>query len=271
MPAAELTRLRMQINQLILIFNQPVEFSRRLHDLLNLYANHAYRAGQAVHPRSLQASYRVPTLVMRQLELELGKTCQEVPRQALDLLDTLWEDSYVEPRLLAASLLGAIPLEGYAGEVIQKLRQWGRPEENLMIFTTLTERGTVNLRKQAPEMLLNLIDEWLESATPLQQAVGIRMLLPLIHDQTFQNLPAAFRMLSPLMQNPQPALHADLLAALREFIHRSPVETGYFLRQVLSLTEGNTTARLIRRVINEFSPDQQISLRSALSAKNTSG
>src|SRR5512142_2159797 len=123
MPAAELTRLRAQINGLITRFADPNGFRLALRDLLELYANRAYRPGQAVQPQPLLPSYRVAPLIMQQLELELSKTCQEQPAAALELIETLWHDPFLEPRLLAATLLGNIPA-GLGKAVTQKLRAW---------------------------------------------------------------------------------------------------------------------------------------------------
>src|SRR5574338_435554 len=104
MPAAELTRLRMQINGLIQQFGEPNSFRTSLRDMFETYANLAYRPGQTVLQKSLLPSYRAPKLVMRQLELELGKTCQERPADALAVIEALWRDAYLEPRQLATVL-----------------------------------------------------------------------------------------------------------------------------------------------------------------------
>ncbi len=267
MPAAELSRLRLQINQLILIFGQPQEFRRRLHDLYRLYANHAYRAGQAVQAQPLFPSYRVPALVSRQLSLELGKTAQERPQDALTLVDALWADEYLEPRLLAAALLGNISV-AYRSAVLEKLRAWGTPKENIHIFAALAQDGTVQLRQSAPKELLALIEEWTGSMDVQQQAVGIRALLPLIQDERFSNLPIIYRILSPLLQSVSGAYQPDMLEAIQALIRRSPMETGYFLRQALVQANTPVTARLVRKVIPEFPVEQQASLRTALAAKN---
>jgi hypothetical protein len=267
MPAAELSRLRLQINQLVLIFNQPDEFCRRLRDIYGLYGNHAYRAGQAVLPQSLLPSYRVPALVTRTLELELSQPCRENPRLALPLLDALWKDSHLEPRMLAAVLLGTLPVAEVGDEVVEKLREWGKPEENLRIFNLLAERGTVRLRRESPDRLIRLVEEWLSSPSSNQQAVGLRALVPMINDTAFENLPVIFRLLAPGVQSASPALQVDLMAALQALIGRSPVETAFFLRQALSLAENQNTARLVRRCLPAFPPSQQSGLRTALEAK----
>src|SRR5512133_240608 len=173
MPAAELTRLRAQINGLITRFADPDSFRLALRDLLELYANRAYRAGQAVQPQPLLPSYRVAPLITHQLELELSKTCLEQPVQALEVVEVLWHDPYLEPRLLAAALLGAIPAnQGEA--VIQKLRAWAVPAENFRMLDALFRHATTILRREAPQLLFSLYEEWINSPQPNTRSLGVR-------------------------------------------------------------------------------------------------
>lgn len=267
MPAAELTRLRTQINGLIQQFEDPDALRVGLRDLLDQYANRAYRAGQAVHSQPLLPSYRVPPLVMRQLEMELGKTCQELPDAALATIETLWRDPYLEPRLLAVNLLGAIP-PSHSEAVAEKIRAWAVPSENSQMLDALFQQGAAGLRRFAPQLLLNLVEDWLNSYNLELQALGIRALVPLIREPSFQNLPAVFRLLSPLMHSIPAALQTDLQIAIETLAGVSPTETAFFLRQVLSLSSGQATARLIRRCLPAFSAEQQASLRKVLNAAN---
>lgn len=269
MPAAELMRLRQQINQLILSFQEPENFCRLLRDLLDLYAHHSYRPGQAIQPQPLLPTYRVPPLVMRQLTLELGKTCQEQPQQALAVVATLWKETYLEPRLLAASMLGSIPVESSKEGVLGLLRAWATGSENHRLITAVMETSTQLLRREAPDRLLQLVDVWLSDPSPAQQSVGIQALIAMVNDQSFENIPAVFRLLGPAVQNVNPRLQADLQLVLQALIRRSPVETAYFLRQALSLSVGTNTARLIRRMLPEFEPAQQASLRAALGTRSS--
>ncbi len=268
MPAAELSRLRMQINGLIDRFSDPAGFRLALRDLLEMYANHAYRPGQAVHPQPLLPSYRVPPLITHQLELELGKTCLEQPAQALEVVEALWHDPYLEPRLMAAVLLGAIPAsQGEA--VIQKLRDWAVPAENFRMLDALFRHATTSLRRETPQLLFGLYEEWINSPQTATQSQGIRALIPIIEDEAFENLPPVFRLLSPLVQRSPAALQTDLHAALETLARRTPIETAYFLRQALSMSPGPSVARLIRRCLPLFDPYQQASLRAALQAAGT--
>ncbi len=275
MPAAELSRLRAQINGLISRFADPAGFRLALRDLLEKYENRAYRAGQAVQAQPLLPSYRTAPLIMQQLELELGKTCQERPKQALEVIEALWHDPYLEPRLLAAALLGSIPA-GPAGAadqgeaIVQKLRAWASPQENFRMLDALFRSGTTSLRRSAPKLLLGLCEEWLSDRRAAVQALGIRALIPMIEDPLFENLPPIFRLLSHPVQTTPAALQTDLQAALEALVRRTPVETAYFLRQTLNMAPGPGTARLIRRFMPQFGPAQQESLRAALQAASLS-
>lgn len=268
MPAVELSRLRAQINRLIVRFDDPTGLRSELRDLLDLYANRAYRPGQAVQPQPLLPSYRVAPLIMQQLTLELGKTCQEQPQQALGVVEALWQDPSLEPRLLAAALIGAIPPSAADG-VISKLRAWVQPGENFRMLEALFQQGTLTLRRSAPEQLLKLIEEWISSRQAEMQALGVRALVPVIGDEVFENLPAVFRLLSPLVHSAPSVLHTDLQAVLEALARRTPTETAYYLRQALSMAAGPGTARLVRRCLPIFNDAQQASLRAAMKAASS--
>jgi hypothetical protein len=265
MPAAELTRLRAQINGLIGLFDDPASFRSALRNLLEIYANRAYRPGEAIKPQPLLPSYRVPPLVTHVLEQELSKTCQEQPEQALKVVDALWHDPNLEPRLLATKLLGAIPAS-HAQEVIQVIKAWAQPNENFRILDALFKDGVSGLRRSAPDLLLGLVEEWMGSSRVELQSIGIRSLIPLIQEPGFENLPPIFRMLGPLLQTTPPEITADLQAVMEALSRRSPTETAYFLRQTLTLSTGPATARLVRRCLPFFNSAQQDSLRVALQA-----
>jgi hypothetical protein len=260
-PAAELTRLRTQITGLLARFYDSSDFLAALRDLLDQYANRAYRSGQTAQPQSLLPSYRVPPLVMRQLELELSKASQEKPDQALAASQALWQDPHLEPRRLAAVMLGAVPA-AYASNVSEILRQWALPGANMRMLETLFKVGTQTLRRAEPRLLLQLIEDWLSQ--PETQALGLWMLIPVIEDPEFENLPPIFRLIGPLVQNIPAKVQTDLTLVVEAMAQRTPTETAFFFRQALPLANGQATARLVRRCMPIFPAEQQASLREAL-------
>ncbi|MBE0697162.1 MAG: DNA alkylation repair protein [Anaerolineaceae bacterium] len=267
MPAVELIRLRTQIHGLATRFHDPVAFCSGLKDILDQYANRAYRPGQVVKPQPLLPSYRVSPLILRELEMELVRICQGQPDQALRVIEVLWKDAYLETRLLASILLGAVPISR-ADAVIGLLHAWAQPEENFRIVDTLFQNGTTTLRRQGAGRLLQLAEEWIGSSSIDIQGIGVRILIPLVQDTSFENLPPVYRLLTGLVQSVPGKIQADLNAILEALIHRSPAETAFFLRQALPMAQGQATARLIRRCLPSFTAEQQTILRAAIQATN---
>lgn len=268
MPAVELDRLRGQIQELISRFAYPEEFRRAFDNLLDLYADHAYRPGQVVKPQPLLPSYRVPQLVLRLLENELVRTARARPDEALEVAEALWNDTHLEPRRFAALMVGAIPAT-HSDAVAEKLRAWAVPSVNFRILDLLFEHTTV-LRTEAPDRLLTLAGEWLSSSDPEVQAIGLQALYPFIVDPEFENLPPIYSMLSPLVQNIPGPIHANVSSTIEALARRNSAETAYFLRQALSLSNNPNTARMIRRCLPLFEPQQQAGLRAAMrSSDNT--
>ncbi len=267
MPAVERLRLRAQILTLIGQFDEPASFCSGLKDLLDQYSNRAYRPGQVVKSQPLLPSYRVTPLILREIEVEFNRLGLEKPEQSLKVAEVLWTDSHLEPRLLAATLLGAIPIQ--LGEsVISIVRAWAKPEENFTIIEALFQNSTTTLRRAGASPLLRLAEDWISSSSIQVQALGVRILIPLVHDQAFENLPPVYRLLTSLVQNVPGPVQADLQAIIEELIKRSPTETAFFLRQALPIAQGQATARLIRRCLPSFAPEQQATLKAALAAAN---
>jgi len=94
--------------------------------------------------------------------------------------------------------------------------------------------------------------------------MGLRALLPLINDNHFENIPPLFGMLFPLMRVAPASLFNELASVLSCLARRTPTETVYLFRQVLSSPTTPNTARLARRILTDLPPDQQSNLRAAL-------
>jgi len=263
MPSVEISKLRDQLNHLAGFYAQPDEYTRRLRDLFEKYADNGYRPGTEVNALPSIERYRLPPLVQRHLELDLSTFSRTRPDEALPVIDRLWASAYLEPRLFAAMMLGQIPLR-QAENVLERLNAWARPDEQRILLQALLDQGTQRLRREGSDALLEIYDRWLAQNQPERQALGLSALLPLVADPAFENLPPLFAMLFPLVSRAPTALFNDLSAVLTGLARHSPTETVYFLRQVLSSPTGKNTPRLIRRVFPFLSPEQQNSLKAAL-------
>jgi len=263
MPAVQLTRLRIQLTQIIWQFTRPAEFQKSLRDLLDTYADRTFRPGQATAPKALIPAYHAPALVLRQLDQELLPLIRENAAAALALADVLWQDAMLEPRLVAITILGHTPLTP-PEDVLQRLLSWARPEEEGILLSALLDAGSLRLRREQPKRWLELITHWIDQPDPAYQKIGVQALLVLSRDRSFENLPPVFSLLGPLLQAPPAPILPDLQAAVEALAGRTPTETTYLVRQALNLSTDPATARLIRRCLPAFPPGAQATLKTAL-------
>lgn len=263
MPAVQLARLKAEIQKLSWQFTNPVEFERGLRDLLERYADRVYRPGETLQFQKRTPAYRAPAIVLRQLELDLERLCRENPGAALLLAETLWKQPYLEPRLLAAFLLGRAPLSPPEA-ALERLRLWCQASEDMRLIDEVLKRGSARTRQEQPEQWLQFCRQWLEERKLHSQRLGLRALLPAIHDREFENLPPVYPLIAPFLQSEPTGVQGELKEVLQALAARSPKETAFFLRQLLSIGLPLTSQRLIRRLLPAFSPEYQTGLRSAL-------
>jgi hypothetical protein len=265
MPAFQIARLRAQINDLARMFTRPREFHTMLRDLFEFYGNPAYRAGELIVDTPLVKTYRLPPMVMKQFELELGRLCRENPGAALSLADQLWQDAHIETLTLAAYLLGQAP-PSPPEPITERLTGWSVPGTPAVILDILFERGSRRLRRELPLKWLETIETLLKSEEQPRTILGLRALLSVAADPDFENLPPVFRMLGPYVQEPTEATVPNLLKVLEALAERSPMETAYFLRrQVLAVSEPKQASlRLVRQCLPLLPSEAQDGLRSAL-------
>ena len=266
MPAVQLARLKIQVDQLVWQFTRPQEFQRGLKNLLEMYADWSYHPGEAIDPGSLLPAYHVAPLLLHQVEQQLTRQCQEMPAAALALADALWQDEYYEPRLLAAFILGQIPLKPME-EVSRRIQAWSDSAADKQIQEAIFAHATLRLRREKPAVWLEIINTWLTASALASKVMGLRALAGLLEDREFEDLPGAFNMLQPLLLTASSRLHGDLLVVLQIIVRRSPVEATHFLRQALSGTNSPLPARLVRQILPSLSPELQASLRRSLAAR----
>lgn len=263
MPAIRPARLKVQVSELVSKYNQPAVFVRDLHVLLDFYTDHTQHAGQSGIPTSLLDSYNTPPPVMRQVWRELIRVIKPHPQEGIQLCDVLWAEPNYDLQLLAARLLGQLPVTPL-GPVISRLQSWVHSNPDRRLLHGLLECGLQRFQQEAPDQLLELISNWLASNDIPNQRAGLRALLPMINDAGTAFLPAIFRQITPFLRVAHPRLRPDILAVVTALAHCSASETAYLLRQNLTTPDNPDTPWLIRQVLEEFPEDTQSGLRLAL-------
>jgi hypothetical protein len=89
-----------------------------------------------------------------------------------------------------------------------------------------------------------------------------------LDEGNFENLPAVYRSLGPALKKADKGLRSSLIEVVRSLAQRSPQETAFFLRQTLSKNKTRTLTQIIRRSLEEFPPEIEKSLRTALKSED---
>jgi len=261
MPAIDLARLKKQTAHLADLFDQPSIFLRELAELLDFYVNRSLRS-QGVAPSSVLPTYRTPTVVLRQIETELSSVAEKQPIQALELADALWDEGWLETRLLAAYLLGRIPPQ--EERLLARLTAWTQAVRDPNVRAALLTTSLTRLRKETPGLFLILVQEWLYPTRQRMWSNGLQALVPLIASKDFDNLPPIFDIVEPIFKASPAALQFDLMELLVALHKASPDETLHFIQQILKETKSPLPAVALRRMSPDLPKDLRGSLREML-------
>ena len=266
MPAIQPVRLKNQTARLAELFSEPRAFSRQLSLLLEEYADHTHRPGQAGEPSPLLPAFNAPPPVIRQVWLDILPLISANPLAALNLCDALWMQPALEHRLLAADILGQLPVEHQA-EVINRVQLWTMSDIEDRLVKALLERSLVGLRSRSSQIVVDLAEHWLSGADIHQKQLGLRLLNFMASDSSFSDLPVIFRLLTPFLRSAPPLLRPDIISLLKCLIIRSAPEVAYLFHQNLITTGTSDTPWLLRQVISAFPSELQTGLRGSIRKK----
>jgi len=263
MPAIHPARLKQQAILVTQHFGEPAALIRSLHHLLDFYADRASRPGQTRDPAPLLVAYHVKPPVLRQVVLELAPLAQADPDEGLALCQAMWAQPYLEFRLMACSLLGELPADP-PERILGQVRSWVDRDTDLRLLDAIAGSSLKRVCKEQPQAMVQAAESWLAEKNLDSRRIGLRLLLPLVNDPTYPNLPVIFRLLLPFVRQAPGRLRPDILDLLVALAQRSPVETASYLRQALTLPESPDTAWLIRQSAYAFPPEIEARLRGSV-------
>jgi hypothetical protein len=267
MPAIDLSRMRKQAARLADFFFLPDEFIRHLHEMLDFYVNYTVRKPPASAPGANLRSYRTPPVIVRQIEQELmGRAgSPENAGAALELADRLWDEEWLETRILAAFLLGSIPPR--EERLLARLTAWSRQLYDADLRAELLDTSLVRLRREAPDLFLELVGEWLQPQRLTLWQNGIQAVMSAVADREFHNLPPLMKVIEPVVKSAAPRLQKNIEALVRALYAASPTETTYFVRQVLMDSDDPQTTMTFRRISPSLPRELQEEIRDFLRGK----
>jgi len=251
MPAIQPARLKIQISNLASRFSAPGEFVIALKDLLDFYSDRTRKPGRGAQTISLLQAYNVPRQVIRQIEGVIRPLIEANSDQALELADILWQDHWLECRVLALTILGwtsSHPPES----VIDRIQAWSKQCGDDRTLQASLAKGLSSLWKSHPDSFFSLLGTWVTATDPKSRKLGLRIIPTLVNDHTFPYLPNLFNFLALHIQRLSQVSDPDLLAAVCSLAERSPQETAYFLRRNLAVSGNIHVVTLIRQSLTAF-------------------
>jgi hypothetical protein len=244
------------------LYQDPAQFVPALHQLLSAYAKRVRRTG-GVRSRSKLASYQVPPQVISTLLSQLKPYLQNSPSPGVVLADALWNEKWLEFRLLAASLLGRIP-DSEIEPITQRLIQWASSAESDDIRTDLVRRICQSRLKEPPRSLSSTLDQLLTRPSNRKTEAAIALLQLLAEDRNFVNFPQIYRYLDLILAPVEETFQFELRQLLRTLAQRSEQETFPFLVNQIQSAGKPRILRLVRELLPEFSPEHQAILKNSL-------
>ena len=270
MPSIDLARLRKQALRLADFFFAPEEFARHLNSTLDSYVNYTVRGRRPAVAGSNLDSHRTPAVVIRQIEHELAPLASAAEHAAASvaLADRLWDELWLECRLLAAYILGRVPPE--EAPLIARLTAWIGQVRDPELRGRLLDTSLFSMRTEAPDLFLQLIGEWLRPERLRFWPAAFQAAISAARDPTFPNLPALLSALEPALRQAPAEMQLDLEALLVALMGVSPTETTFLVRQILLSSDEVSTALLFRRMSPALPPELQEEIRELARGKPAS-
>lgn len=256
MAAIDLTRLNRQIEGLKEVFGQPEEFRKLFHETLQFYHRYAHRQHKDAVPVSFMRVYDLPDQVLPQLANGLSLKARQDANETLAVVDKLWTDDHFEARDLAAHLLGQVPLSAKAN-VFERINRWSSAPMDRAVVNSVFSKGSQRLRSEDPEGWVEFVGSLLASPIERTQNHGLFALSLLAEQSHSDQLPRFFRWIRPFLQSDQSLIQPNLGQVIAALARRSPTETAYVLKEVLSDTDGTSIEGRVRSYLPFF--DEQVS------------
>ncbi|MFH2038655.1 MAG: hypothetical protein ABIJ65_04395 [Chloroflexota bacterium] len=266
MPAIDLTKLKQQCAELIILFDQPDVFLQQLKDILDFYTNRTLRVSQVIQKSNLP-TYNTPRPVILQIENTIEKLGELFPEAAINLSKALWDTSIYEARLLSAFILGTIPLPSSIS-LLTSLPEKLYETKDQGIKNALLTSALARLRNEDPHTMMILVKEWLNAPGPKTKTWGLNAFLPLVQKLGYDDLPQIFEILRPVIITMTPATLTDIQACINSIYLISPVETIHFLTDIIQETKEEKILSMLMQIFRDLPLNAQNELNAVV--KNVS-
>ena len=263
MPPVQLARLRPQVNALMAHYQDREYFRKTLLLLLEKYSEKKSATNTWLQDDHNIPAYRVPLIVMNELESALQILAKTHPQACIPLAETLWAQTHYEPRKLAIFLLAKLA-SPFQEQFVLHMRDWISADLDQNLIREIIEQSGRKPEIVTSSQWINLVRSWINSSENDLQRIGIRAVALLVEDRAFQNLPLVFELITPLYTQPNFAVQKNVMDLTRKLIERSQPETASFFISLAEVHREEPIYALIRKSLPLFDPLYQDEIRKTV-------
>lgn len=249
MPAIDLKRFAKETAELAEQFGQPAVFIASLLEIFDRYSNRTIKKKLSRARASGLPNANVPDQVISQIVIGLNKASSESPQQTARILETLWQQSTYETRLICARLFQKLPADH--PETIPLLNRFLGENAESSITSAFLRSGLRPIRQNNPTGYLAIIKNWINGQDPRLVDCAVKSLIIHINDDADINLPQIINLLTPEIREHTFEHQFELVELIQAIATHSPSETRYFLKEVLR----SPTPRSTQVIFRKFSDD----------------
>ncbi|MEK6221726.1 MAG: DNA alkylation repair protein [Chloroflexota bacterium] len=263
MPAIQLSRLRKQAENLPQFFNNPEKLTQEIIDLFEYYSDRTFRPGVVGRPIPIINSYKIATPVLQEILAVLSPIVATDPQSSLALVDNFWKKEILELRILAADLIGKIPLKD-SKPIVERILVWVLEYKEDSVLERLSGKGMKNYRSAHKDDYYADTKLWLTYKERKIVIFALLVLLADLQEIKFENLPIFLRLLAKYIENPPKYLIPYLSDLVKLLAKTSPQETTFFLRKSYLASKNASTKRIIRISLDSFPKEAGKSLKDLI-------
>lgn len=266
MPAIDPERLSQDVQRLMGMLGEPPAFTAAVLEQLECYADRARRSRLTDELAAGERAFNVRPPVLRALSREFTRAARQRPKVSLRAADRLWEAGWRESRILAISMLKAVPQTSAADRV----ERWAQATEDRRVLSELAESGLAGLRQASPAAFLRSVRAWLRAGRERPRLLALLALQAAANDPDYQDLPGLLRSLRGVAGSVRAESRRALRELLRALAERSPAEAASYLLAEFKHQQ-QALAPLIQQTLPAFPARQQAVLKDCLSAHRRAG
>jgi len=263
MPAIKPADLKIRVDRLNTVFDNPEKCIAGIRDILDHYATKSLRRNRYSTHAISTLTYNAPSQVTHEITRFLIEKGANQPDYLDRLSKILWKDDYIELKSIALDLQTRLLLIE-PKKHLPVIHEWLVSTRDGELLSGFTDIGLVLAKAGEYALLDELIYDWLSDKKISTNKIGLQMMARVIENKKYENMPHLFASISSLLKKSSPALDNALAALFTQLLSHNEKETLYYLRTKLAPEGSSHLKRIIRKTMLRVNPDMKQVLKAML-------